>query len=235
MARLVNDLLDVNRISRNTLELRKERVELSRIINAVTDTSRPFIKSSGHELTVRLPRKPVYLEADVVRLAQVFSNLLHNAAKYGGKTPYQTGQILLTAEQTGSTVTVTVKDSGIGIAASMLPRVFDMFTQVGRSLEQTEGGRGSLSLAKRLVECWGAIVRAVKNRQRQRHRRCPGSRGFNSGIRWCDPLMDFLLQSAAFSWQMTTDVTEALGLLRLGHDSLRPTAWRLWNGGKVPT
>jgi PAS domain S-box-containing protein len=161
MARLVNDLLDVNRITRNTLELRRERVEISRIINAVTDTSRPFIKASGHEFSVQLPKTPVYVEADVVRLAQVFSNLLHNAAKYGGKSPSQPGEIILTCVQSGSSLTVTVKDTGIGIAAAMLPRVFDMFTQVGRSIEQTEGGLGiGLSLAKRLVEMHGGSIEA---------------------------------------------------------------------------
>ena len=161
MARLVNDLLDVNRITRNTLELRPERVELARIINAVTESSRPLIKGNGHELSVRLPANPVYLDADVVRLAQVFSNLLHNAAKYGGKGPRERGRISLTAVESGNKVIVTVKDSGIGIAPSMLPRVFEMFTQVGRSLEQTEGGLGiGLSLAKRLVEMHGGTIEA---------------------------------------------------------------------------
>jgi len=157
MSRLVDDLLDVNRITRNTLELRRERAELAQIINAVSESSRPFIERSGHKLTIQLPAEPVYLDADVIRLAQVFSNLLHNAAKYGGKS----GQISLIGEHTDSAVVITVTDTGIGIAPAMLPHVFEMFTQVGRSLEQTEGGLGiGLALAKRLVEMHGGKIEA---------------------------------------------------------------------------
>jgi PAS domain S-box-containing protein len=161
MARLINDLLDVNRITRKTLELRPERVELARIINSVTESSRPFIRAAGHELTIQLPSLPIYLNADVVRLAQVFSNLLHNASKYAGKRPQEPGQILITAKEVRNKAVVTVKDSGIGIAAAVLPRVFEMFTQIGRSLEQTEGGLGiGLALAKSLVEMHGGTIEA---------------------------------------------------------------------------
>jgi signal transduction histidine kinase len=152
MARLIDDLLDVNRITRNSLELRKEVVELATVITGAVETSRPQIERGGYEFIVQLPSDPVYVEADVVRLAQVFSNLLNNAAKYG-KNPNGRSCITLTAERRGDSVAVAIRDSGVGISPAMLPRIFDMFTQVGRSLEQSEGGLGiGLSLAKRLVE-----------------------------------------------------------------------------------
>jgi PAS domain S-box-containing protein len=160
MARLIDDLLDVNRITRNTLELRKEHVELSRIIESAMETSRPLIERGGHDLRVQIPSEPVYLDADVVRLAQVFSNLLNNAAKYG-KGPSERARIEITAAASGKSVAISVKDQGVGIAAPMLPRIFDMFTQVGRSREQSEGGLGiGLSLAKRLVEMHGGTIEA---------------------------------------------------------------------------
>jgi signal transduction histidine kinase len=160
MARLIDDLLDVNRITRNTLELRRERVELTRIINSAIETSQPLIDRSEHQLTIHIPQKPLYVDADVVRLSQVFSNLLNNAAKYG-KGAGEHGHIYLTVEETGDAVAVKIKDTGVGIAPSALPHIFEMFTQVGRSLEQSEGGLGiGLALAKRLVEMHGGTIEA---------------------------------------------------------------------------
>jgi PAS domain S-box-containing protein len=160
MARLIDDLLDVNRISRNTLELRKETVALASIINAAVEVSRPFIESNSQELLLDVPNEPIYLEADSVRLAQVFSNLLNNASKYS-KLEEGGGTIWLTADVHGPAAIVTIRDSGIGIAASMLPRVFDMFTQGGRSVGRSEGGLGiGLALAKRLVEMHGGTIEA---------------------------------------------------------------------------
>ena len=155
MARLIEDLLDISRISRNTLELRKESVELATVIATAVETARPYMKRDGHELFVSIPSEPIYLVADPVRLAQVFSNLLDNAAKYsnGG------GKIWLTAVQEGLYAVVRVKDTGIGIAPEMLPKIFEMFTQVGRSIRQSEGGLGiGLSLTKRLVEMHGGNI-----------------------------------------------------------------------------
>jgi PAS domain S-box-containing protein len=160
MARLIDDLLDVNRIARNTLELRKERVKLGTVINAAIETSGPLLERSGCELTVTVPPGTIDLEADVVRLAQVFSNLLNNAAKYAKSVPGDR-RVWVSVEPRDMTVAVTIKDNGIGIAPAMLPRIFDMFTQVGRSLEQSEGGLGiGLSLAKRLVEMHGGTIEA---------------------------------------------------------------------------
>ena len=160
MARLVDDLLDVNRITRNKLELRKENVELSSIIAAAVEASQPMIEDNRQHLEVRIPTEPIVLEADVVRLAQVFSNLLNNASKYS-KLPNGGGTISLSARRDGTSTTVSIRDSGIGIAAPMLPKIFEMFTQVGRSIGQSEGGLGiGLALAKRLVEMHGGNIEA---------------------------------------------------------------------------
>ena len=149
MSRLLEDLLDVSRISRNKLELRIERVPLANIVDAAVETSRPLIDAGRHKLAVHLPAKPTWLEADAVRLAQVFANLLNNAAKY----TEEGGQIWLTAELRGNEVTVLVKDSGIGIAAEMLPHVFEIFSQAEPALVRSQGGLGiGLSLVKGLVE-----------------------------------------------------------------------------------
>ena len=157
MVRLIDDLMDVSRITRGKLELRKERVELAAVVQAAVDTSRPLIHSTGHELSVTLPTRPILLDADPTRLSQVFSNLLNNAAKYTEPG----GDIALVAERRGAEVVVTVRDSGVGIPAHMLPRVFDMFTQVDRSLEKSHGGLGiGLALVKRLVEMHGGSAEA---------------------------------------------------------------------------
>jgi PAS domain S-box-containing protein len=157
MTRLVDDLLDVSRITRGKIELRKERVELSAVVSSAVEASRPLIEKLGHELIVIMPPQPVHLEADPTRLAQVLSNLLNNAAKYTDHA----GRIRLTAELHNFHVLIGVKDSGIGIPAEMLPRVFEMFTQVDRSLERAEGGLGiGLTLVHRLVEMHGGTVEA---------------------------------------------------------------------------
>ena len=157
MARLLEDLLDVSRISRNKLELRKERVDLTAVVEAALETSRPVIEAGGHEFSVTLPPEPIHLEADPVRLAQVFANLLNNAAKY----TEEGGRIWLAAERQGSEVTVSVKDNGIGIMAEMLPRIFEIFTQSNRALVRSQGGLGiGLSLVKGLVELHGGSIEA---------------------------------------------------------------------------
>lgn len=157
MVRLVDDLLDVSRISRGTIELRKERVELKAIVQQAVETSRPIIEQAGHRLTVELPPGAIYVDADLTRMAQVFSNILNNAAKYTEPG----GQIRLTAVHEGDDVVVSIEDNGIGIPAHMLPHVFDMFTQVDRSLERSQGGLGiGLSIVKRLVEMHGGTVEA---------------------------------------------------------------------------
>jgi len=157
LVRLVDDLMDVSRITRGKIELRKEWVQLTAVVNSAVESSRPLIEEMGHKLTVTLPKQPIVVDADHTRLAQVFSNLLNNAAKYSDRG----GHISLAVERQGSDVVVSVKDTGIGIAADQLPRIFEMFTQVDHSLEKSQGGLGiGLTLVKRLVEMHGGRVEA---------------------------------------------------------------------------
>jgi two-component system CheB/CheR fusion protein len=157
MSRLLDDLLDVSRISRNRLDLRKERVELKAVLDAALETSRPVIEAAGHKLSLSLPAGPVHLDADPVRLAQVFANLLNNAAKY----TEDGGQTWIEARRQGDTVTVSVRDSGIGMSDSMLPHIFEIFSQAETALVRSQGGLGiGLSLVKGIVELHGGTIEA---------------------------------------------------------------------------
>ena len=157
MPRLVDDLLDVSRITRDKLELRLERVELAGLVRAAVETSRPLLGAGGHRLTVAVPPRPIFVDADPTRLAQALSNLVNNAAKY---TP-RGGQVTVTLEREEGEAAITVRDTGIGIPEEMLPSIFEMFTQVDRSLERAQGGLGiGLTLAKRLVEMHGGAIAA---------------------------------------------------------------------------
>jgi len=160
LIRLVDDLLDISRISSGKISLQKERVSLALIVTNAIEASRPLIESENHQLTVTLPAEPVYLDADLTRLAQVLQNLLNNAARY---TP-PGGKIELRAEFDGQQVVIRVTDTGIGIPRDMLSHVFDMFTQVDRSIERSTGGLGiGLTLVQRLVELHGGNVEARSN------------------------------------------------------------------------
>ncbi len=148
MVRLVDDLLDVSRISRGKIELRRERVELASVVHHAVEAARSFTESTGHELTVTLPPNPVYLNADPTRLAQVMGNLLHNAFKFTAEG----GHVRLTAQREGELAVIRVRDTGIGIGADELPRIFDMFMQADTSLERSVSGLGiGLTLVKYLV------------------------------------------------------------------------------------
>jgi signal transduction histidine kinase/CheY-like chemotaxis protein len=157
MTRLVDDLLDVSRISRGKIELRKCLVDLASVVNQAVEAARPSITSMHHELTVLLPPQPIHVDADPARLAQVVGNLLNNACKFTTKG----GRIRLTAGREGDQAVVRVQDSGIGIATDQLSRIFDMFTQVDASLERSQSGLGvGLPLVKNLLELHGGTVEA---------------------------------------------------------------------------
>jgi signal transduction histidine kinase/CheY-like chemotaxis protein len=157
LARLVDDLLDVSRFTTGKIKLHRAAVELATVIARAVETSRPLIDARGHKLEIALPLEPIRVEADTTRLAQVVGNLLNNAAKYTEKG----GHIRLTVEPERSGAVVRVRDNGMGIAADLLPQVFDLFTQGDRSLARSEGGLGiGLTLVKSLVEMHGGRVEA---------------------------------------------------------------------------
>jgi signal transduction histidine kinase len=157
LTRLIDDLLDVSRVSRGKLELRKQPLDLAALLQGAVESCRPFIDQHGHQLEVALPAEPMTVEGDMVRLAQVFMNLLNNAAKY----TEQGGRIWLSAERHGGDVVARVRDTGIGISADKLPHLFDMFYQVDQARQRSEGGLGiGLTLVRRLVEMHGGTVEA---------------------------------------------------------------------------
>jgi PAS domain S-box-containing protein len=175
LTRLVDELLDVSRIVRGKVTLKMEPVELAGVLNQALEMVRPQIDAMGHQIEVRLPGQPVYLQGDPVRLAQVLLNLLDNAAKY---TPAG-GSILVEAGVAGPVVEILVRDNGLGIPAELLPHVFDLFQQGERALDRSQGGLGiGLTLVKRLVEMHGGVLEAFS----------PGA-GLGSTFTICLPLL----------------------------------------------
>ena len=157
MVRLVDDLLDLNRITHDRLELRRSQVEVSSVIQQAVEVARPLMDAAGHNLTVDLPAEAIYLNADRARLAQVFGNLLNNSCKYTGPN----GKIALSAKRIDDEVVVTVWDDGAGIPVDKLDTIFDMFMQVEGTAEQSQGGLGiGLTLVKRLAEMHGGSIEA---------------------------------------------------------------------------
>lgn len=155
LTRLVDDLMEVSRITTGRVQLRLDRILVSGIVERAVESARPSIDQRRHELTVSLPPQPIWLNADASRLEQVIVNLLTNAAKYTDEG----GHIWLTAQEDGSDCVLTVRDTGVGIAPELLPRVFDLFTQAERSLDRSQGGLGiGLALVQRLVELHGGKV-----------------------------------------------------------------------------
>jgi signal transduction histidine kinase len=155
MARLLDDLLDVSRMTRGRIELKREAIDLAMVAASAVETARPLIEARSHELVVSHPSQPLPLEADRVRLEQVVINLLNNAAKFTG----QGGRITLKAFREQAEAVLEVGDTGAGIAPELLPRVFELFTQGERELDRTEGGLGiGLTIVKRLVELHGGTV-----------------------------------------------------------------------------
>lgn len=157
MVRLVDDLMELSRITRGKIDLRLELIELVSVVAAAVEASRPLIESAGHKLTVSVPEEPLVVRADAVRLAQVFSNLLNNAVKYTESG----GRITLVVRREGESAMVSVTDNGIGISPEALPRVFDMFVQVDGRERRPQTGLGiGLTLVRSLVEMHGGRVEA---------------------------------------------------------------------------
>ena len=155
LARLVDDLLDMSRITRGRIELRREKVELEAVVRQVVEATRAQYRGMNHDLTISLPDEPVLLDADPTRLAQILGNLLTNACKFTDRG----GRVSLSVERHDGMVEIRVRDNGIGIAAGDLPKVFDMFTQLDASLERSRDGLGiGLTLVKNLVEMHGGSI-----------------------------------------------------------------------------
>jgi len=155
LVRLTDDLLDVSRITRNRIELRRDRIDVREALASAIETTQPLIDAAGHSLDVALPAEPVWVYADLTRLSQAFANLLNNAVKYTDRG----GVIAIHSSVDHGFVTVSVSDTGIGIPADLLPRIFDMFMQADYKAERARGGLGiGLSLAKQLVELHGGSI-----------------------------------------------------------------------------
>jgi signal transduction histidine kinase len=164
MVRLVDDLLDVSRISRGRMELRRERVNLMTVVASAVEISRPWIDGSQQKLHVSIPARPVHLYADATRLTQVVANLLNNASKY---SPVG-GEIRLTVDQEGTEAVLRVTDEGVGIPAPELARIFEMFSQLKPPLDRSTGGLGiGLGLAKGIVELHAGNITASSDGPQQ--------------------------------------------------------------------
>jgi signal transduction histidine kinase/ActR/RegA family two-component response regulator len=158
MAQLVDDLLEISRVISGKVRLQKEAVDVATIVAFATETSRPVLETHHHRLSILLPPESIYIDADPLRMAQVLSNLLNNAAKY----THDGGQVRLSAASDGSQVVLRVRDNGIGIPPEMLSGIFDLFAQVDHSLDHSQGGLGlGLTLVRSLVEMHGGSVRAL--------------------------------------------------------------------------
>jgi signal transduction histidine kinase len=157
ITRMVDDLLDVSRITRGQVQLQLESVELGSVVACALETSRPLIAARNHELTVAVAKQPIWLSGDAARLAQVLSNLINNAAKYTEPG----GHIWVEADREEDKAVLRVRDTGSGIAPNLLPKIFDLFVQADRTLDRSQGGLGiGLTLVRHLVEMHGGKVKA---------------------------------------------------------------------------
>ena len=157
LIRLIDDLLDVSRVSQGKIELRREKIEVADVVSNAVEASQPLIDTQNHTLIVELSAEPLWIDADLTRLSQVLGNLLNNAAKY---TP-SGGEIRLSTEPEGQVINIVVSDNGVGIPAEMQSEVFDLFAQVEGHLDRSQGGLGiGLALVKRLVSMHGGTVSA---------------------------------------------------------------------------
>jgi signal transduction histidine kinase/CheY-like chemotaxis protein len=160
LVRLVDDLLDVSRITRGKIELKIETIDVARVIASAVETSRPYVDAQQHSLVVSLPSEPLRLKGDFARVAQILANLINNAAKYTDKG----GQIGVAAARDGNDVVFRVNDSGMGIPKELLSTIFEPFRQIERTLDRSQGGLGvGLTLAKRLTEMQGGAISAYSD------------------------------------------------------------------------
>lgn len=157
MVRLIDDLLDVSRITSGKIRLKRQVMDLTQVVNHAIEASQPLIDSRNHQLSVMIPPSPIWIEGDQTRITQVITNLLNNSAKYTDNG----GKIQLNVRKEGSSAQISVRDNGIGIPRDMLRSVFELFTQVERTLDRSSGGLGiGLTLVQRLIEMHGGSVRA---------------------------------------------------------------------------
>jgi PAS domain S-box-containing protein len=160
LTRLVDDLLDVSRIAVGKITLQRKLIDVAQVVTVGVEASRPLIDSRGHSLSVVMPPEPLPIEGDLTRLSQALTNLLNNAAKY---TP-PPGEIHLAVEKEGGVVAIRVRDTGVGITADLLPKIFELFTQGERPLDRSEGGLGiDLTLAQRLIKLHGGSIEAMSD------------------------------------------------------------------------
>jgi signal transduction histidine kinase len=157
LVRLTDDLLDVSRITRDQIDLRRERIDLRLTLQSAVETTQPLIDVAGHLLSIELPRDPIWVDADSARMTQAFANLLNNAVKYTDRG----GRIIVRASAENAQATVSVTDTGIGIAQDVLPRIFDMFMRSDDSTRVREGLGIGLTLAKRLIELHEGTIEAI--------------------------------------------------------------------------
>jgi signal transduction histidine kinase len=157
MARLLDDLLDISRITRGKIQLHKRRIQLDEVMAQAVESAAPLIEARRQQLAFQAPPSELCVEADWDRLLQILGNLLTNAAKYTDEN----GQIVLTAVREGAEAVIRVRDSGIGINPDLLPRIFDLFTQADQSLDRSRGGLGiGLTMVRQLVQMHGGQVEA---------------------------------------------------------------------------
>ncbi|TMQ71381.1 MAG: response regulator [Candidatus Eisenbacteria bacterium] len=232
MARMLDDLLDVSRIGRNSLQLRKQRVTVAAVVQRALETSRPLIDAAGHRFTLELPSIPMWLDADPLRLTQAIANILNNAAKYTD----QGGDISLLITREGSDAVLSVRDTGIGISVENLPRVFEIFAQAVPALERSRGGLGiGLSLVRSIIQMLGGHIEARSHGAGQGSEfvvRLPIATGPGSAPREDDPIEELSTTTPGrlrvVVGDDNADALESLGMMlgivgyevHLAHDGL---------------
>jgi PAS domain S-box-containing protein len=226
LVRLVDDLLEMSRVSRGTFALRKERVDVATVVRNAVETSEPLIRAAGHRLEIALPDEPLWLEGDPVRLAQILANLLNNAAIYTDDG----GRISVRASRDGDSAIIAVRDNGVGIAPEALPRMFLMFSRGARSSARAQGGLGiGLALARRLAEMHGGTLDAQSAGPGQGSEftvRLPMSDAPAPETGMHDPAAAFLTQQRILVVDDNRDAADSLGMIlrfigadvRIAHD-----------------